>query len=326
MSLLRKFDRFVSVTLSLLIVSLTFAPLVGAQSQNQGGSGVQITPTRTELSLLPGEVKEFSVSVKNVTKGPITVKAFFNDFESDNTTGEPKIIIDKNRQLPNSMRSWVKGINDFDLKAGETKNVKLSVDAPAKASPGGYYGVVRFAAVPQGSDDDGNTQVSLTASVASLLLVEVSGDIKEQIQVSSLSAVDKKNKPSSIFFKPPTGVAVAISNKGNGFARPFGRVSVSVGGKEVYAYEMNNKEPRGIVLPGSSRTFTDEIKNINKIGRYTVSASVSYGQGGEVIVKKASFWVIPVWLIVVLVGLIAAVAAGLFVTYRRMGQKQRPKK
>ncbi len=316
-----RFRRFIA---ALLVVIMTaFAGMGLGFAQEQGGSGVQISPTRTEMSVQPGEQKDFDISVKNVTQGPITVKSYFNDFESDNVTGEPKIIVDPNRQLPNSMKGFVKGLSDFDLAKDETKQVKLTVDVPADATPGGYYGVVRFAAVPKGENtDEANTQVSLTASVASLLFVEVSGNITEQIQIDSVK-VFKDDKGGTIFFSPPNKSEIAITNKGNSFAKPFGRITVSRGNSEVYAYELNNKEPRGTVLPNSSRTFSDEIKNVDKFGRYTVQASVSHGQGGEVIIQSTSFWFIPIWMVVLAAVLLISLIAGAVVTYRRMGKKRR---
>lgn len=342
-----RFSRALAALSACFILVFTSLGVGFAQTSQTGGSGVQITPTRTEMSLLPGEQKDFSIAVKNVTKGPITVKSFFNDFEADNVTGEPQIITDPNRQVANSMKSYIKGLGDFPLAAGETKEVKLSVDIPSSASPGGYYGVVRFAAVPQGTEgEQAGTQVSLTASVASLLLVEVSGNITEQIQVDSIKACtvvfkdenqgkqegDKLNtsaapncpKSSSIFLqKAPNDVSIAITNKGNSFSKPFGRVTVTRGGTEVYAYELNNTEPRGIILPNSSRVFSNKIENVNKFGRYTVTASVSYGQGGEVIVQKMSFWYIPTWMLLVLIALLVGLVVLIVVIYRKLGSKRK---
>lgn len=49
---------------------------------------------------------------------------------------------------------------------------------PTEASPGAYFGSVLYRATPQGSSDSG--QVALVASVGSLVLVEISGNITER--------------------------------------------------------------------------------------------------------------------------------------------------
>jgi hypothetical protein len=95
--------------------------------------------------------------------------------------------------------------------------------------------------------------------------------------------------------------------------------------KQVYNYELNNATPRGNILPKSSRTFTDELKNISKPGRYTITASISHGTGGEVIVQKVSFWYVPVWLLVIIAVLLVSIIGGIYIVYRKQfaGRKRR---
>lgn len=314
-----KYRRILSVFAASLIVAVSGFHVVTAQQR--GGSGLQISPTRNEISIDPGEAKDFSVNVKNVTTGEVTVKAYLNDFEADNESGEPNIIVDENvQQSPSSIKPFLKGLADFELKGGATKEVKLSLDIPASTGAGGYYGAVRFVALPKGADKPADRQVALNASVASLVLAEVSGDITEQIQIKSVKAISG-DRAGSFFFSKPDKVAIDIQNEGNSFAKPFGRVQVNgMGGKEAYSYELNNKDPRGNILPQSSRTFTDEIKNIKFPGRYTVLANVAYGSGGEVITQKISFWYMPLWLLLVLVALIAVVGGYGYLLYKRRGR------
>lgn len=319
---------------------IAIAPLsVGLAQEQQGGSGLQITPTRTEISMLPGETKDFDITVKNVTQGTVNVKSYFNDFESDGVTGEPQIVIDQNREVPNSMKDYVKGLEDFTLEKDQSKEVKLTVDLPSDASPGGYFGVVRFQALPEGSSsDEGDTQVSLNASVASLLLVEAQGDITEQIQIDSINscnltddqlkeAATKCESSSSLFFGTnPTATSIKVANKGNSFSRPFGRVTVKKGNTEVYSYELNNKEPRGVVLPNSTRIFTDKIENVNKIGKYTISADISAGQGGELINKTVSFWYVPIWALIIAIALVVGLIALVALIFVKLGKKRKSRR
>jgi hypothetical protein len=61
----------------------------------------------------------------------------------------------------------------------------------------------------------------------------------------------------------------------------------------VASYQFNNPKQPGNILPNSERIFTNNIKGINQIGRYTVIASVSYGNGSQVLTQTKSFWYIP---------------------------------
>jgi hypothetical protein len=62
------------------------------QTNPTGGSGLSISPTRTELRIERGKSDQVKVSIRNVTKGAIVAKPFVADFESDNETGEPKLL------------------------------------------------------------------------------------------------------------------------------------------------------------------------------------------------------------------------------------------
>lgn len=313
--LIRKNIAMLWGLISLSVALLVLVPFVQAQ---QGGNALQISPTRTEISANPGEQKPFTITLKNITQGELVAKAIVNDFASDNESGIPQIITDTTQRTPYSISSWVKGLSDVTLKAGETKEVKLNVDVPSNATPGAYFGAIRYALSPkdaQASDED--RQVSLNASVAHIVFVEVPGNIVEQIKVESL-VMQNGDKKGGFFFNSPTKSNLKIKNLGNGFSRPFGQVSISRSlGGQVYSYEVNNKDPRGIILPNSSRTFTDDIKNIKVPGKYTATASVAYGSGGEVVNYKSSFWYVPVWLIILLVVLFVLVVALIVVVYRK---------
>lgn len=297
-----------------LLISGTY---VAAQNSESGGSGIQISPTRTEVSLDKGASKDVTITVKNITPGPIVARAYLHDFESDDETGEPRLIVDPKETSAYSLRRFVKNLNDVNLNSGETKTVTFSLVAPADASPGAYFGAVRFAAIPQGSDNrQEEPQVGLTASVAHLLLVTVPGDVQVGAKLEKVG-VERNGKSASIFIQPPLTGFVRVNNTGNGFIKPFGKVVVSKGGKEVYSYELNNRTPRSNVLPKSSRTFKDPIRNVSSFGRYTITANVSHTDGGEVISMSKSFWVIPVWLLVILAALLGAIFLTIFLWNKR---------
>ncbi len=320
-----KYRRIVSAIALVAAMAVSLVPGL-ARAQQPGGSGLQISPTRTELSVNDGEVKDFAVSVKNVTQGDITVTVFLNDFTAGEQ-GEPKLIVDKREREPSSLQEYLKGLQDFDLKSGETKEVKYSIDFPPNTAAGAYYGAVRFVAIPKGSDRNAaERQVALNASVASLILVQLEGDIIESVQIEKIE-VRIGDKPSTFFTKRPNKLAVSIKNKGNGFAKPFGNVQIlGMNGSQVYSYEFNNKDPRGNVLPGSGRVFVDDIQGIKMPGRYTAVVNISYGGGGEVLTQRVSFWYMPLWVIGPFIALLLIIG---FLVYRfviRNGRLKRIRK
>jgi hypothetical protein len=271
--------------------------LVGAQGS--GGSGIQIIPTRTEITISPGEIRDVTLTLKNVTRSPIIAKGFIHDFEPDNVTGEPQIIVDPNTKSDFSLKDYIRGLQDYELQPNETKDVVIQFSIPPDAAPGGYFGAIRYAAVPKEQiESEGERTVALTASVASLVLIEIPGDVTESVRVDKV-AVELGGQERSFFMQAPDKASIQISNTGNSFVKPFGIVTVKRGNKEVYSYQLNNTGQRGNVLPKSSRTFKDDIKNVNTFGKYVITANVSYTDGGDVITVNKTFWVIPLWALIV---------------------------
>lgn len=314
-----------------LAASLVLATAgINAQENQRNGSGLSISPTRSELRIEPGKTDKIEVSIRNVTRGDIVAKPFISDFESDDATGEPKLISDTNKRSSASIASFVSGLEDIPLKPGENKNLTYTVSVPSNAAPGGYYGAVTYRAVPANEAALGSGEVALTANVASLVLIEVPGDITEQIQIAGFKVgkSDQNNAPkfSSFFTSKPNRASLTVKNNGNSFSKPFGSVILTnMSGKQVFDYELNNSTPRGNVLPKTSRAFTDEIKGVTKPGRYTLTASISHGTGGEVLTQKVSFWYIPVWLLALMGVLLVAIVGGIYFLYRRQfsGRKKR---
>lgn len=320
---LRRSIAFVASLAAILFLVLSIQHS-SAQNGSDTGSGLQISPTRTEISSSSGETKSFSLTVKNITQGNLTAKAILNDFESDDATGTPKIVIDTSQRTPYSLSKMLQGLQDLELKPGEVKEVKLTLNVPGDVSPGAYFGAIRYQVVPK-TGTDAERQVALSASVAHLVFLEVPGQINEQIQIQSLK-FQRGAKSSSFFIKAPDKASLAIKNLGNGFSRPFGSVTINYNGKKVHSYEVNNTDPRGIVLPNSSRTFTDGLSNIKKPGKYSAIVGVAYGSGSEVITYKSSFWYVPLWCIIVLLVLLVLIAVGIRYIYQKRFSTKQAKK
>lgn len=311
---------FVLVFMSLLV------PAIYAQDAPEGdsaGSGLNITPTRSELRVERGKVDVVSVSLKNVSGTDIIAKVFINDFESDDVSGEPRLITDPNKELATSIRRFLVGVTDVELAKDETKTFDIPVQIPDDASPGAYYGVVRYVASPKvgGSSDSG--QVSLTASVGTLVLIEVPGDIKEQVQLRGVK-IFAKDKDSTLFTRVPSQVGIELRNTGNTFSKPFGTVSVkNMFGKTVHTYELNDSIPKANILPNSTRLFKDELKGVNSPGRYVVTANISYANGGDILTGTKTFWLIPLWLIILLFVVVLMLLGGSKILYDKKFSRKR---
>ncbi len=323
---MQKFRRFFTVLVGAVLLASSSAAVFAQSPQPAGtpsGSGLSIAPTVSEFTIQPGGSENITITLKNITVDNVVAKGIVNDFTSDNSTGNPKIITDTSIKSPNSIRDFVQNLDDVPLNKGQQKNIILEIHVPKTATPGAYYGIVRYRAVPTGVNAPGPGQVALTASVGTIVLVTVPGNIREQVQVAGLH-IYRGAHDSTIFFGPPNKLGIEVRNYGNGFEKPFGTVEIhDQFNKLITTYQFNNPKQPGNVLPNSTRLFTHDISGISRIGRYTVIASVSYGNGSQVLTLKKDFWYIPQWIgllmLLVLIGLIVLA----YRAYRRYKRDKR---
>jgi hypothetical protein len=302
-------------TVMLALAAFIATPFAAAQ-QAPSGSGLSISPTLSQLTINPGASDHLNITLKNVTVDDVVAKGEVDDFKADNVTGNPQILTNQSQATPNSIKKFVANIDDVSLAKGQQKQVVLGVDVPKSTPPGAYYGIVRYRAVPKVLATPGAGQVALTASVGTIVLITVPGNLREQVQVGGIH-VYRGAREGTFFIKPPDKIGVSITNFGNGFVRPFGTVEVhDVFNKTITTFQFNNPKELGNILPNSSRTFTNNVKGINKIGRYTVLASVSYGSGSQVLTLKKDFWYIPIWLVILVLAILAALIFLLVKSYR----------
>lgn len=309
-----RFAVVAATGLALLLVGRS--PVYAATMPTGQGNGLKIAPVRTDLTIEKGGSRQVSVYVENITAYPMKVVGVVNDFVASNDeTGEPRVILDPNQSAPgNSFKTLINKVPSITLQPNERKEVPLTLTVPKTATSGGYYGAIRFAP----DDGSGNKNVSLTASVGTIFLITVPGQITEQLKVQSFDVTHDGNG-SGIFNSGPISVVTRFQNSGNIHVEPFGKIDIkNFSGKVISEVEINNTDPRGSVLPNSIRKFvtsTDGKKDANgkpipllsdaKFGRYTVEGSFGYGSNGDLILAKKTIYIIPYKFIAAAVLLIA---------------------
>lgn len=317
------FKRSAVIVAALAVVLVFGGSLVRAQN-DAAGNGFRISPVRSEYTIEKGASQTLSITIENPTGGNVTARGVVNNFiASDNESGEPRLILEDNAQQPrNNFKNLVGEIPDIALKPLEKKEIPVNISIPEDASAGGYYGAIRF--LPVDTEGDGN--VALTASVGTIVLIRVPGDLEERLNLTQLSAA-QNGGTKSFFTGGDVSVATRLENVGNIHVQPFGKVHVKdMFGKVIHEFELNSTEPRANILPDSIRRFEDEVNKPDRgwFGRYTITANIGYSQGsGDLISASASFWYLPVWFLIVLAVVIVAIVAGVwwFVSRRDRGRR-----
>lgn len=315
-----KHKRVLSFAATLVLAGSFIAGIASAQDS---GNGFQISPVRVELTIAPGNSEKTTITASNPTSQPINANVVVNDFEAAaDETGQPRVIFETDKTAPgNSFKSLVGDLGTVDIPSGGKVDIPVTVTVPDNASPGGYYGAIRLEPTAEADKN-----INLSASVGTLFLVTVPGDLTESLELVEFATA--RDDSTSRFFINGSEIQVVtrLKNTGNIHVKPFGRVQVADSkGNVIEQYEFNNTEPKANVLPNSTRKFTDTLTNKYSLGKYTVTANLGYGSAGNLITTKNTFWVIPVWFIVVAVALLLVIIVGAFLIYRKLRQNRKHK-
>ncbi len=302
------------IALGFVVASLSGIVIVNAQTGGVAGNGIKVSPVRTDLTINAGESKTVTLSVQNITTTSADFQAIINDFVPNGEEGQPALILDADKFAPShSLKRYIASVPNTNIPAGQSRDIKVTINVPKDAAGGGYYGAVRF--TPAGSAGEKN--VTLSASVGSLILVKVPGDIKEDTVISSFDVrKGEQGVGGSSFFTTNKNLfsVVRFQNRGNTHEQPYGKVRLLKGSKVLQETEINNKDPKGNVLPDSVRRFDTKLDKVGAFGKYTVEGNFGYGTNGQLLTAKTTFWVIPLALIVgILVAIILIVALAIWV-------------
>lgn len=296
--------RQLIAALSVTVVSV-FASVLPATAATAvpAGQGIEISPPLVEKSVDPGQTITFDIRLRNITTSSLITTGTVEDFVAAGEDGRPKLLLDaKAEPSPYSFRPWVKDIPRLSLVSQEAKVATITIAVPKDASPGGHYGVIRFSATPPELEGTG---VSLSASIGTLVLLNVSGNVVSKASIAELYALQNERK-SSFFEKGPIVLGIRIKNEGNVHIKPTGTLRVTgTFGNEVAVLPFNPNG--GNILPQSIRRFEQQIKQTSLFGRYSVKADVQYN--GQVMTKTMSFWVIPYKPIAIVLGLLILLVA-----------------
>ncbi len=279
------------------------------QSTSTNGQALEIAPPVIYLSVDPGQTVKTQILIRDISNGNLIVNGQVNNFVSGGEDGTPKILLDNKDSSndPYTLVSWVVPLPSLLLVPREIKTLTATINVPKDAAPGGHYGVIRFTSTPPSLDGSG---VSLAASIGVLVLVTVSGNVKQGLSVQDLS-VNKDGKTGTFFESGPLQFVEKFKNTGNVHVQPVGQVTITdMFGKKLAAVNVNL--PPGNILPQSSRQFKQPLDNTvigNKrlFGRYTATLKAAYGSDKKVVTSSLVFWVIPYRLVAaVIVGIVAA--------------------
>lgn len=299
---------FIAITIGVFAT----VTIVSAQSSTGStvGQALEIAPPLVSLNADPGQTVTAMINLRDVSSGSLVVTGKLNDFlPSDTEGGIPKVVLDENETNPYSLKSWVKPFEQLTLKSKQLKSLPVVITVPADASPGGYYGVVRFTSQAPDLKDTG---VSLSASLGTLIFLRVNGDAKENLLIKNFY-ISKNGGKGTLFESAPLDFNETFENTGNLFEQPVGQITITdMFNKKVATVNVNLEQK--YVLSSSKRDFkqTLDSKTIGSMimfGKYRADLRINYSDSGKVLNQSITFWVIPYTLIALT---IIAIVGGFF--------------
>jgi len=289
---------------------------------------LSVSPAVMDFDLDPGTQKSGKISLYNDTNNPHTYSINTQRFKAGGEDGAPDILDEETDNVVNDLKDWIKFPRDqkITLQPGELKDFNFNIEVPVNAEPGGHYAVVFFSI---SSDVEEGSGIGLGAKLGVLVMVNISGEIKEGSNIESFTI---KN---SFISHLPAEMTLRIKNSGTNYFRPKGNVTIrNIFGKEVTKIPCNPKA--SAVLPNSIRRIdtwwvkddksiddkgfisgiSNEWKNFG-FGYYTATAYVTYGtKDVKLEPMTVSFWVIP-WRICLATLLGLAVLYGIIYLYNK---------
>ncbi len=259
---------------------------------------IGIRPIRSEFSVKPGASVSGEITVLNETTKDFRAEPVIKVFYKNDETGFPV--------YPSKEELDEEGLADFSewidlpkepvlVPAGGSASVKYTVKVPLDAEAGGKYATVAYQPVKESRPG-----VAVSVRAASLLFVNVEGDVVREGEISRFSL------PENLRTDQPFQFEVSFQNTGNTHLKPSGWIEIvdrktGKALKEIASYvdpetggeKIGDRIPVNLrqknVLPGSLRTFQGEWGKGVKEGEFEAILSLSYDPAKAPLIRKFEF-------------------------------------
>lgn len=201
-----------------------------------------ISPARLELAADPGTVVSNEFTIVNEQDVDQVYYTSVENFEAQGESGTPNFTTTKE-----GFSSWVQVAEKVEIKKGEKVKIPFTVTVPQGADAGGHFAAIFLSTIPPST---GAGEVSVGAKVGMLMLLKVSGEIKEDGGVMSFTTKNGSRFVTAL----PIDFVYRFNNNGNDRVKPTGTTTIkNIIGATVESINANTND--GNVLPGSVRRF-----------------------------------------------------------------------
>ncbi|OGK44350.1 hypothetical protein A2957_00140 [Candidatus Roizmanbacteria bacterium RIFCSPLOWO2_01_FULL_38_11] len=249
---------------------------------------LQVAPARQEIELDPGEKTSVVIRFFNLGETPLSGILKAGDFIVNDDKGTPTILETADQASPRfSASKWFTLPYDrMTIAPNDKVGIQAEITVPENARPGGRYVAVYFepnASIPGSINSPREAGLGVASRIAGLVYIKIRGPITEKALVSGIFA------PSFQEYGP-IRVQADILNRGDYHIRPRGTFSLR---NMLNGLTDQKKIAEQNIFPDASRNYEVLLGKKWMIGKYKVSVSASYGNGGDIIMRSVSVWVFP---------------------------------
>jgi len=266
---------------------------------------ISVSPPKFELFGNPGDIVNEKLKVRNDSGSELTYKMLVEDFQAGDEEGGVLFVEDPDAPKTNfSLANWVTvEPSQFTVPANGERVINVNIRIPRDAEPGGHYASVQ---IRLAGDQVVGGGASVESRLNSLILLRVSGNVTEKVVLEEFKPADTWQQFGPIDF------TLKSRNEGNVHVAPTGTIIVT----DTFNRKVQEIPLRvANVLPGSSRAIKTTWDRKNLIGRYTATLVANYGQNQEPLTATTTFYVIPLTLVWIVLGLIIIIV--LLITQRK---------
>jgi len=286
---------FKTLLLLVVVYFIISTSLVAAQDS----AGVGIIPAIIDPieQFQPGESRQFSVKIKNISNVDQTYYLGIRDIIGVRDGGVPIFADASSPKASFELSEWISlGQTSVFITAGGQVDVPFSLSVPEDVSPGAHFGSVTVSVQPPELRTSG---AAIGYEVGNIISIRIAGDVLESARIRQFSTSQYIYGSTNVDF------SAGVENEGNTLVKPTGPLEIlNMFGKRVALLNFNSsqagifpKTPRSDGLRDYSINWTDESPGF---GRYEARLSLVYGSEGNMntISTTVTFWILPTNIIV----------------------------
>lgn len=280
------------VVFLIVILIYTFGLFSSSVLAQDESLTISITPPLIKNNVNPGQIWQSAIKLVNNNDKRIEVYVQVVDFTGGSEDGTVNFItkqVDSESDIyaSNWLQIQTEGIS---IEPQQSKEIPFTVIVPETADPGGHY-VAILAGTQPPADSLGGTGIKISSLLASLLLLNVAGEVQDQGDIREFSTDKKYYTDFNVKFN------VRFENQGNVHIQPQGEIRI-YNFRDVLqdSISINHQSDYGNVLPKSIRQWEFDWQGgsgLLDMGRYRAELILGFGiEVRQTVDRTLYFWLI----------------------------------